>query len=90
MGERLTDSEACKTLIKKVISNYQLPYITVTPTFSICPKHGYVKGEHDYCPQCDEEMGYTGKKYDIEFREIYTADSEKLKFLDEVTVTTPL
>lgn len=42
MGERLTDAEACKNLVRKVISNYQLPYITVTPTFSICPKHGYI------------------------------------------------
>lgn len=55
MGERL-DAQQCKLLVKKVIENYQLPYITVTPTFSICPKHGYVNGEHDYCPKCDEEL----------------------------------
>jgi ribonucleoside-triphosphate reductase len=56
LGERVQDAEACKTLVRKVISTYQLPYITVTPTFSICPKHGYIKGEHDFCPKCDEEI----------------------------------
>lgn len=42
MGERLSDAQACKNLIKKVISNYQMPYITISPIFSICPKHGYI------------------------------------------------
>jgi ribonucleoside-triphosphate reductase len=39
MGERLSSGKACKDFVKKIIENYQLPYITVTPTFSICPKH---------------------------------------------------
>lgn len=56
MGERLSDSQACKMLVKKVIENYQLPYITISPVFSICPKHGYIIGEHDYCPKCDKEL----------------------------------
>jgi anaerobic ribonucleoside-triphosphate reductase len=58
MGERLSDASACKSLVRKAIENYQMPYITVTPTFSVCPKHGYVNGEHDYCPKCDAEIGY--------------------------------
>ena len=86
MGERLTDGEACKALIKKVLSNYQLPYITVTPTFSICPKHGYITGEHDYCPTCDAELGFTGKKWDTEFREHYTADPDKMDQLEKTTI----
>lgn len=86
MGERLTDGEACKALIKKVLSNYQLPYITVTPTFSICPKHGYITGEHDYCPTCDAELGFTGKKWDTEFREHYTADPTKMDQLEKTTI----
>lgn len=57
MGEKL-EAEQCKNFVRRVIENYQLPYITVTPTFSICPKHGYITGEHDYCPKCDEEIGY--------------------------------
>jgi ribonucleoside-triphosphate reductase len=43
-------------LVKNVISNFRLPYITVTPLFSVCPKHGYIAGEHEYCPKCDEEI----------------------------------
>lgn len=73
LWERVSDGQACKSLVKKVLENYQLPYITITPTFSICPKHGYIAWEHDYCPKCDEEIGYTWEKFDTETREIYTA-----------------
>ncbi len=48
-----------KKLVRKVAENYHLPYYTLTPTFSVCPKHGYLAGEHEYCPKCDEEIGYT-------------------------------
>ncbi|HRX63947.1 MAG TPA: ribonucleoside triphosphate reductase [Candidatus Absconditabacterales bacterium] len=77
MGERMT-SDACKALVKKALSNYQMPYISISPTFSICPKHGYIAGEHDYCPICDQEIGYTGEKFDMETRKKYTSDPEKL------------
>ncbi len=59
LGERLPDGNAAKRLVQRIINNYRLPYFTITPTFSICPKHGYLAGEHKYCPKCDEEMGYT-------------------------------
>ncbi len=59
IGERLPNGEAAKKLVKKIVDNYRLPYFTITPTFSICPKHGYLSGEHKYCPKCDEEIGYT-------------------------------
>ena len=72
LWEKVSDSEACKNLVKKVISNYQLPYITITPTFSICPKHWYIVWEHDYCPKCDEEIWYDWEKFDKETRKIYT------------------
>lgn len=55
MGERISSAEACKKLIRRALENYRLPYITVTPTFSICPKHGYIAGEHAFCPICDAE-----------------------------------
>ena len=58
IGERLDNIESVKNLVKKVSSNYHLPYFTLSPTFSVCPKHGYLKGEHKYCPICDEEIGY--------------------------------
>ena len=53
MNERISSSEACKNFVKTVLSNFKLPYITVTPVFSVCPVHGYLNGEHEYCPKCD-------------------------------------
>ena len=61
LGERLTSTESVKNLVRKIAENYKLPYFSITPTFSICPKHGYIPGEHEYCPKCDTEIGYTGK-----------------------------
>ncbi len=56
MQEQVSSPEACRLLVKNVISNFRLPYITITPLFSVCPKHGYISGEHEYCPKCDEEL----------------------------------
>ncbi len=55
MGQRISSAKVCRDIVKRVLTNYRLPYITITPTFSICPKHGYISGEHKYCPICDEE-----------------------------------
>jgi len=55
MSERISSSAACKTLVRRALSRFGLPYITVTPTFSICPKHGYLAGEHEFCPTCDDD-----------------------------------
>lgn len=54
MREKISSPEACKNFVKKVLTSFKLPYITVTPIFSICPIHGYLDGEHEYCPKCDE------------------------------------
>lgn len=62
MSERISSPKVCRDLVRKVLENFHLPYFTVTPTFSICPKHGYLNGEHDFCPRCDEEIGYKGEK----------------------------
>lgn len=67
IGERLPNGETAKELAKKIVYNYKLPYFTITPTFSICPKHGYLPGEHKYCPKCDEEMGYKEEGIASEF-----------------------
>jgi len=56
MNERISDSHACSTLVRRVLERFHLPYITITPTFSICPKHGYLSGEHEFCPDCDKEI----------------------------------
>lgn len=77
MSEKISNAEACKKFVRKVIENYQLPYITVTPVFSTCNVHGYLNGEQPNCPECGQKtniwtrvMGYfrpvdsfnTGKK----------------------------
>ena len=52
LGERMQSGEGVKKVVKKVFENFRLPYITITPTFSICPVHGYLSGEHFFCPKC--------------------------------------
>jgi ribonucleoside-triphosphate reductase len=56
MAERITSISACKALVRRALERFSLPYITVTPTFSICPRHGYLAGEHPFCPICDDEL----------------------------------
>ncbi len=56
MRERISSPDACRQLVRTALSRFRLPYITVTPTFSICPKHGYLNGQHEFCPLCDEEI----------------------------------
>jgi len=58
VGEKISSAESVKNLVKKVAENYKMPYFSLTPTFSVCPKHGYITGEHKYCPKCDAELGY--------------------------------
>jgi len=68
LGERVSSADATKSLIRKVAENYRLPYFSITPTFSVCPKHGYISGEHKYCPKCDVEVGYKdGMKFSERF-----------------------
>ena len=56
MSEQIGSVEACKRLVRRALTNFRLPYITVTPVFSICPRHGYLAGEHEFCPVCDQEL----------------------------------
>ncbi|KIF81443.1 ribonucleoside triphosphate reductase [Noviherbaspirillum autotrophicum] len=56
MTEAISSADACRSLVKRALSRFRLPYITVTPTFSICPKHGYLSGSHEFCPKCDAEI----------------------------------
>ena len=56
MREKLSSAAACNALVQRALSRFRLPYLTVTPTFSICPVHGYLAGEHEFCPRCDEAL----------------------------------
>lgn len=55
LGEQIKDWRACRDLVKKVFTNYRIPYFTVSPTYSVCPVHGYIAGEHFECPKCRAE-----------------------------------
>ncbi|MBU1167121.1 anaerobic ribonucleoside-triphosphate reductase, partial [Patescibacteria group bacterium] len=85
-GEKLTDIEAVKNMVRKVSENYSLPYFSITPTFSVCPTHGYIAGEYRKCPTCKSEtevysrvVGYLrpieqwnkGKKAEFDRRKTY-------------------
>ncbi|HEY0589418.1 MAG TPA: ribonucleoside triphosphate reductase [Pseudoduganella sp.] len=56
MTEQVSSAAACRRLVQRALTRFRLPYITVTPTFSICPKHGYLSGKHEFCPKCDEDI----------------------------------
>lgn len=85
-GERIDDPSAVKVLVHKICDTYSLPYFTFSPTFSVCPNHGYIKGETDQCPRCSERceiysrvVGYlrpvnqwnNGKQEEFKMRELF-------------------
>jgi ribonucleoside-triphosphate reductase len=55
LGEAIDDWHSCRSLVKSIAENYRLPYFTISPTFSVCPIHGYLEGEHFACPKCEAE-----------------------------------
>ena len=55
IGEAIENWKSCRNLVKTIASNYRIPYFTVSPTFSVCPVHGYLKGEHFTCYKCRDE-----------------------------------
>ena len=90
LGEQLSDIEAVKALVRKIASNYRLPYFTLTPTFSVCPSHGYLIGEQVRCAHCNQEtevysrvVGYLrpvkqwndGKQAEYAMRKTYRVES---------------
>jgi ribonucleoside-triphosphate reductase len=78
MNERLSSGEACRNLVRRILTHFRLPYITITPTFSICPKHGYLSGEYDFCPKCDQAAGIVdGERQDAGLRKRYASVNAK-------------
>lgn len=75
MRERLSSAEACKHLVKSTLSRFRLPYITITPTFSICPVHGYLTGEHEFCPKCDD-IALNQKKHNLALLSLSKGESQ--------------
>jgi len=78
LGEAVEDWEACMNLVRSIASNYRLPFFTISPTFSICPKHGYLSGEHFNCPKCADE-----EKADI-IKRIDALEGEKYKLTESI------
>jgi ribonucleoside-triphosphate reductase len=56
LPEQVSSTDACRRLVQRALGGFRLPYITITPTFSVCPVHGYLPGEHEFCPRCDAEL----------------------------------
>ena len=93
MPEAITDPKVCKELVRRTLTRFKIPYLTITPTFSVCPTHGYLRGEHHECPKCGESsevwtrvMGYhrpvasfnKGKRSEF---------NERIHFVQEKVVT---
>ncbi len=98
-GERIYDTKIMKNLVKKICTNYKIPYFTFSPTFSTCPTHGYVAGEHFTCPKCGDNcevfsrvVGYIrpvkqwneGKKTEFEMRKTFVVE-QKSEEPDKIT-----
>jgi ribonucleoside-triphosphate reductase len=104
IGEAIDDPEVCKNLVKKIATNYEIPYFTLSPIFSICQNHGYLKGEQFSCPTCSEEtevyariVGYyrpvqnwnIGKKSEYKVRKLFNYSGEKNNTGESLPVEEP-
>ena len=98
VGEEIKDVESVKTFVRTVCQNYRLPYFTITPTFSVCPKHGYIAGKHMTCDKCGSQnevysriVGYirpiqqwnAGKRAEFEDRNSYNISDKKKEFVED-------
>lgn len=83
IGEKI-DKEDVKKLVKKISSSYHLPYFTLSPTFSICPVHGYIAGEHEYCPKCDDDILLAEKQ--AQQNKMSVSDNDEI-FEDEINLS---
>ena len=94
LGEKLPDWKAAANLVRKIAENFKLPYYTISPTYSICPEHGYISGEHFTCPTCGKTCevwsritGYyrpvqnwnDGKVQEFKDRKLYDVESSRLE-----------
>ncbi len=101
LGEAILDPNTCKELVRSIAQNYEIPYFTLSPTFSVCQLHGYLEGEHFACPNCGEEtevytriVGYYrpvknwnhGKKSEYSERVTYNSKDEKIAITIESKV----
>ena len=98
LGEQIGNFEAIKTLIKKIVTNFQVPYFTITPTFSVCPCHGYLNGKQEKCAVCNQKtevysriVGYLrpikqwncGKRSEFSMRKMFKVVQKPVQNLTE-------
>jgi len=92
VGEKLS-IDGVKKMVKKISETYHLPYFTITPTFSICPIHGYIAGEHEFCPLCDQENGYIEQEAEgndvIRANRAQVMDAVQNKQINEIGLDSP-
>ena len=81
LGESIKDWESCRDLVKAVANNYRIPYFWISPTFSICPVHGYLEGEHFECPYCKREKQ---AKLELKLAELEKERAEVLNASSEI------
>ncbi len=101
LGEQMVEAQSAKNLIRKVTENFRMPYFTVTPTFSVCPSHGYISGHHEKCPACHEPaevysrvVGYlrpihqwnNGKQREFAMRRTFKVDGTVKSLISDGTV----
>ncbi|MFN3567952.1 MAG: anaerobic ribonucleoside-triphosphate reductase, partial [Caldimicrobium sp.] len=84
VGEEITDRALVKELVKAVVTNFRLPYFSITPTFSICPVHGYLPGKHDVCPlpHSEEELNKFGIEIEIPLALLNRFSESAVKIID--------
>jgi len=85
LGEAVNDYQAVKELVKAIVTNYRLPYFSITPTFSVCPVHGYIPGEHVICPypHTKEELEKYGVVVEVEKESLKKASFEAYELIEE-------
>ncbi len=88
LGEAVFDPWVIRDLVKAVVSNYRIPYFSITPTFSVCPVHGYISGEHAFCPypHTPEELEAYGEEMVVEGKALEEASPDAYRLLDSIEV----
>lgn len=86
VGEEIPDKEIVKLLVRKVVTNFRLPYFSITPTFSVCPVHGYIPGEYEICPyrHTEEDLEKFGVEMELDGEKLSSLEEGSIKILEEV------
>ncbi len=86
VGEEIPSGEVVKTLVRKIVTNFRIPYFSITPTFSVCPVHGYIPGEYQFCPyrHTEEDLKRYGVEAEIDAESLSRYEEGAIKIIEEV------